>query len=84
MEKSGPELKHWKSYLLSIPEYYQKSSVRVKDLKKLLPTMKAFHSLFYIFKHSTGLVRDLLPALVVISPYTMTVERIVSIYNILY
>lgn len=35
-------------------------------------------------RNSTGLVRDLLSAIVVISPDSMTVERSVSTYNILY
>ena len=42
MEESVPELKVWKSNLLSIPEYYHKSATRTKELKKVLPTMKAF------------------------------------------
>ena len=42
MEESVPELKVWKSNLLSIPEYYHKSAVRTKELKKVLPIMKAF------------------------------------------
>ncbi len=42
MEESVPELKVWKSNLLSIPEYYHKSAVRMKELKKVLPIMKAF------------------------------------------
>ena len=42
MEESVPELKVWKSNLLSIPEYYHKSVTRTKELKKVLPTMKAF------------------------------------------
>ena len=44
MEASVPELKAWKSNLLSIPEYYHKSAVRTKKLKNFLPTMKAFPS----------------------------------------
>ncbi len=43
-----------------------------------------FFIYFCIFRHSTGLVRDLLSAIVVISPDSMTVERSVSTYNILY
>ena len=42
MEASVPELKMWKSNLLSIPEYYHESAVRTKSLKTLLPTMKAY------------------------------------------
>jgi hypothetical protein len=41
-EESVPELKVWKLNLLSIQEYYHKSAVRTKELKKVLPTMKAF------------------------------------------
>ena len=42
MEESVPELKVWKSNLISIPEYCHKSAVRTKELKKVLPTMKTF------------------------------------------
>ena len=42
MEESVPELKVLKSNLLSIPEYYHKSATRTKELKTVLPTMKAF------------------------------------------
>ena len=42
MEESIPELKVWKLNLLAIPEYYHKSAVRTKELKKILPTIKAF------------------------------------------
>ena len=44
IEASVPELKHWKSNLLSIPAYYHKSAVRTKELTKLLPSMKAYPS----------------------------------------
>ena len=44
IEAAVPELKHWKSNLLSIPEYYHKSAVRTKELEKLLPSMKAYPS----------------------------------------
>ena len=44
MEASVPELKAWKSNLLAIAEYYHRSGIRTKALKKILPTMKAFPS----------------------------------------
>ena len=44
IEADVPELEHWKSNLLSIPEYYHKSAVRTKELEKLVPSMKAYPS----------------------------------------
>ena len=44
IEAAVPELKLWKSNLLSIPEYYHKSAVRTKELEKLVPSMKAYPS----------------------------------------
>ena len=35
-------------------------------------------------RNSSGLVKDLLSAIIVVSPDSMTVERSVSTYNILY
>ena len=44
LEASVPELKVWKANLLSIPEFYHRSSVRRKVLQTVLPTMKAYPS----------------------------------------
>ena len=44
IEAAVPELKLWKSNLLSIPEYYHKSAVRTKELEKLVPSTKAYPS----------------------------------------
>ena len=41
-------------------------------------------TILHMLRNSSGLVKDLLSAIVVVSPDSMTVERSVSTYNILY